>query len=141
MLNRQREKGLFMIRMTRFAALAASAVLATSLAACGGDDNGGDVGAFCDKAAELDQFDLSQIDPTDDDGTSALTARFDELASLAPSDIRGDFDTMTEVLTVLGDVDVSDPGSVEALEDLDQAEFQAAADRLGEYVASECGIS
>jgi hypothetical protein len=140
---------------------AAAVVLLT---ACGGGDSdagsattaaasrsegtaaGGDVSDFCSEAAGIDErVDAALADAGDD---PSLTEAFRQIAAdlrgiEPPAAIAADWSAMAAGLDrmadAFGEVDVTDLGSLEALE---QAEggMTEAGDRVDAYLSDECGI-
>ena len=147
---------------TTCGAAVAAAVAVLLLAGCGGTDpdtsasatpatpaagtTASGAGDFCDRAAGIDdRVDAAVSDAGDDssipDAFRQLTA---ELQAIEPPPaIADDWDTMAAGLQrmtdALADVDITDPSSLEAL---DQAEgdLSTASDKVDAYLSDECGI-
>jgi hypothetical protein len=114
---------------------------------------------FCKFAREFDEQgdaigdELSSFDSSGDDLRKAFESfddSIDQLVRLAPSEIKGDVETVAaafgEFIDVLADYDYSimaaatDPEAAERLEVLDSAEVQAANERISAYLEDVCGI-
>jgi hypothetical protein len=102
---------------------------------------------FCDRAAGIDdRVDAAVTDLGDDssvpDAFRRLTA---ELRAIEPpAAIADDWDTMAAGLErmtdALADVDITDPSSLEALDDA-EGDLSTASDHVDAYLRDECGIS
>lgn len=145
-------------RRTRLAA--AGAVLL--LVGCGGGGGDGsdsaatpageataDSGAarFCDRAAGLDdRVDEALSDLGSDSSVpDAFQQLTEELRAIeAPAPIADDWETMAggleQMADALADVDITDPATLDALDDA-EARLSTAADRVDTYLRDECGIS
>lgn len=97
-----------------FGALSAG-LLAFSLTACGGGD---DVQAFCEADPDIDASD-----------PDAVLEAMRDLADDAPSEIRGDVDTLIEQMEVLQEGNI---------EDVDQDALQTAAENLSAWERENC---
>lgn len=97
------------------------------VAACGG----GSAADFCGEVTRFQEADFS------DDPEGAL-AVLERLERSAPGEIADDMEVMVEgvrlILTALEEGDLSEP------EGFDEAEFEAASDRVVAYMEEECGI-
>ncbi len=132
------------------ALLLAGALAPVLLAACGDDDTG-DVAAFCAAAADEQQFDavFEGLDPTDvDDARTAFVEARDAqqaLRDVAPEAARGDIDVVIAFVDDLiaglepgGEVDEHGRPSVYQSLRPRFDEVEAAADRLRVYVETNC---
>ncbi|HEX2381264.1 MAG TPA: hypothetical protein VHI95_01400 [Acidimicrobiales bacterium] len=125
------------------------------LAACGGGGGGGgSQQAFCDALKkEVSAFsDLSdQSDLTNSQSQSLLQTAFDDLANKAPSEIKGDMQTLAKAIRALGESAdelssaVSD-SDFSKLSDLEQSfsdqnsGFEKASQNVETYAKDKCGI-
>lgn len=128
-----------------------AAALATSVLAGCGDDQSGDVAAFCAAAADQQQFHavFEDLDPTDVDSARAafVEARDAQqaLRDVAPEAARGDIDVVVAFVDDLiaglepgGELDGQGrPQVYQALRPRFD-EVEAAADRLRVYVDANC---
>lgn len=127
----------------------AAGLAASVLAGCG-DDQSGDVAAFCAAAADQ-HFDavFEDLDPTDVDSARAAFAEArdaqEALRDVAPGAARGDIDVVIAFVDDLiaglepgGEVD--DQGRPQVYQALRPRfdEVEAAADRLRVYVETNC---
>ncbi|WP_138759636.1 hypothetical protein [Modestobacter altitudinis] len=154
---------------TLFRAGVAGAVAVVLLTACGGDsgntatdspqtssaagDNESaptaapDAADFCNQAATIDErVDTALSDL--DDGDASLSDAFHQIAVelrgiTAPAAITSDWDAMAAGLDrmadALGDVDVTDLGSLESLDEA-EGDLTASSDSVDTYLSDECGI-
>ncbi|MBP7929995.1 MAG: hypothetical protein KAZ88_15870 [Acidimicrobiia bacterium] len=104
------------------------AIFSLAFVACGGN-GGGDSEAFCKKAEDYSG------DFNGEDFVQLLEA-VKSLRDAAPSDLKGDFDTIIDltdaVLNDQLDPAQADPAQVE--------EFGTAVQNIGNYLADECGM-
>lgn len=139
--------------------------VAVGMTACGGGSDGAsaDAGDFCAKAKSFTElsdttgslFENGAADSAEIKETwTEVTERLDEFEKAAPDEVRGDIATVTGAIdgfsALLEDADynlttvitkaASDPSILEQFESLDDAEVEAAADRVETYVKAECGI-
>ena len=128
-----------------------AAALATGVLASCGDDESGDVAAFCAAAADEQQFDavFDGLDPTEAESARAafVEARDAQraLRDVAPGAARGDIDVVIAFVDDLiaglepgGEVDEQGrPRVYQALRPRFD-EVEAAADRLRVYVETNC---
>ncbi|NDL58429.1 hypothetical protein [Phytoactinopolyspora mesophila] len=130
-----------MTRKTRFAALTAAVALATSLAACGGDDNGGSAGNYCDLLEEIGNA-YANPDFEDPNALDDIASQMQRVADAAPDDIKADWEALADGFGDIADVDfenldLEDPAAMDALQGLE--ELGGASDRVGDHIESECG--
>ena len=131
--------------MRRLAILAVALVLA----GCGDDGPGADPEAFClrlDRLTGNDPF-LAFGDtatPAEiEEGFAALVARADELAEVAPEEVRSAAETYAEAAAGMDEL-MADAGydaaglDARAYRD-EQERYTEAADRLLRYLETECG--
>ena len=104
-----------------FAALFALLVLLVPLAACGGDDGGGSVQAYCDLSKELDD----QEEFPDDD-------QLDELFDAAPDEISDDIELLVDKFREAND----DPESAEQV--FDDPEVTEAIGNVEAFEEESC---
>jgi hypothetical protein len=112
------------------------------------DFSGDDSGDFCAKAREFDEN-----DPFDDIGLSMSPAFFEEaeelygeVISIAPDEIRGDFETSLDGIRQMGSLlekyeynFFNEELGVE-MDALDTAALDASGERIGTYLEEVCGI-
>ena len=134
--------------MKRVVALTVAGAFA--LAACG-DDGGGSVEAFCESAQEA--ADNTQ-DPFETDSREDFVAELEKqrdavnaLADNAPDEISDDAQTFAEYFAEVSDALAAvDPTDQAALDEVavpfeeDDPEVEAAAESVGEFALTECGI-
>jgi hypothetical protein len=102
--------------------------LLVPLAACT-SDSGGSPEAFCDLFISLEGVDT----PTDE--------QLDALVSDAPSDIKGDVETLVGTLDEFAGIEEEDPDDfAAAFELLEDPDFVEAAENVEAYAVDECGI-
>jgi hypothetical protein len=135
------------------------------LAGCGGGGYGSDSSAtsstaeaagttgaagsseFCTKAAGIDQRvddGLAKLDDQDFSLSDAFRQLADELRALdAPAAISADVaalgDGLDRMADAVDDVDITDPGTLAALDDAD-GKLSAASDKVQTFLSDECGI-
>ena len=102
--------------------------------------------AFCDRLVELDEAGQGQeVDPTDLEDLDRLYDRLDEVADLAPTAIAGDLRLIADGQRFLATGLGADEELPASIEDLDEAELDAALaeayDHVRTYLVAECGIS
>jgi len=123
----------------------------TLLAACGGDEPKADQATFCrrlDRLTGNDPFLAFGDTATPSEiaeAFEALVARADELAQVAPDDVRSAAETYSESARAMDEL-MADAGYDGALLDerayRDQQEaYTEAADRLLRYLDAECGTT
>lgn len=106
-------------------AVVAVCVAALALGACGG--GGGSSSAFCSKARAAEKkFKNASADQLDE-----VQSVLESLAKSAPSEIKGDMQTIVEFNKKLGSGDMTG--------ELDP-KYEQASDKLNKYLEEECGI-
>jgi hypothetical protein len=136
------------MRTAWIGSLAAAGALA--LAGCGGDDNGDDITAFCDKVDEIraaeDPF--AGLQGGDIEGAQQALEEaqglFAEVAEVAPEEIQADVEEAQQFFDdfVAAAQDANSPEDLlgVATEFQQQAQdFQATSERLEEYTTENCG--
>lgn len=130
-------------------------VFGGALAACGGGGGGGgSQQAFCDAlkkdvTAFSDLSDNSDLDNSQ--SLSVITTAFDELEKKAPSEIKGDMQTLTKALKALSDAEddfsaAQSSADFNKLSDLEQSfsdqnkGFEKASANVEKYAKEKCGI-
>jgi hypothetical protein len=134
------------------AAVAASVI---AVAACGGDDAGGDRTAFCDAAASYEQSgapnpstaSAAELEAAFADAREAL----DRMEDTSPDEIADD---VTTVATTMGaffealaghdydyDAFINDPDGLAAADALSSAEMATATGNIERFIADECEAS
>lgn len=123
---------------TTFSLLGAAA-LAISLTACGGDDGdgGGSSGAnYCDEVKTFSEDMSAAMSSTDTDAKADFAESYQKIADVAPSEIKADYQTVADAMTTLAEIDLTDPESASALEEI--GDLEAVTTRIGEHIESEC---
>jgi hypothetical protein len=111
-------------------------------------------GGDCPTQAEVDALDDSMSGMDDlsslnaDEMADAVNDALDQMASYLPSDYDGDVETLREGLTALfqmyRDIDLNNPSPEQlaqieaAMAGIDQAELEAAAERIQDYFTQNC---
>ncbi|SFO72778.1 hypothetical protein SAMN05660464_0793 [Geodermatophilus dictyosporus] len=142
--------------MSRVLTTGVAAAAAVLLAACGGDADDTTAPAatraatapagqgFCEQAAGTDErVEAALADLGDASLTDVVRELAADLRSVEPpAAIAGDWDTLAggldRLADSLADVDLTDPGSLTALEDV-AGDLDAASDRVDAYLRDECG--
>ncbi|WP_129669498.1 hypothetical protein [Phytoactinopolyspora endophytica] len=95
-----------------------------------------DSGDYCGK---IEEFGNSILDSGsaigDPDALPELVEAYREIASVAPADHAEDWNAMADAMDSIADLDMSDPDS---LEDMEQLDVEGAMTRIGEHVQSAC---
>lgn len=99
--------------------------LAFALGACGDDGGGGDA-AFCDVIEELEGVDQ----PTVDD--------IEEAADAAPSELEDQMEILVDAARAFEEFE--EDGDESAFDDLDEEEFEQAAEDVEDFARDECDI-
>lgn len=127
-------------------------LVALAVAAGGCGDDGGDSSAFCDRARELE--DQVEVDPNNPDPAQfdRTASALEELAAIAPDEIRDEVTTagqlVREFTDLLASIDVNDPASLEdpqvqqRLEQIRERDTALGPDleAISQYLEDECGI-
>lgn len=114
-----------------------------------GCSSGGDVDAFCEDAAEIqDMSFLDDVDTSDDDAVkAALSDVQDKIGDIdPPSDVKDDWETLTgamdDMIDQISDLDFNNPDDaekfVEATEALETDELTEAGDNVDAYMSENC---
>jgi len=120
------------------------ALVILTLAACGGDDgggeasgdDGGDPEAFCDRLRELDEDEGLDLDDTD------VAEVFAELADIAPEEIDSDLARMQDAFEALAALEEEDNEDAfgAAFEIILDPRLTSSLEDFTEYAEDECGI-
>jgi cytochrome c556 len=145
-------------------ALATAALLASTLAACGGGDGGGQDSEYCKDVKKASKT-FKNFSDGDVDKVDSAFATFHNLAAEAPSDIKKDWKKLDDVIVTIEDafkeaglkmsdladvqkgklpegVDVSKLQSLATdFQKLNDAEFTAAAKRIDEHAKKDCKVT
>ena len=124
-------------------AVAFTAVVALTVAACGSDGDG-DLEAFCGATEKIAAFE----EPSADDPEAIAEARdvIESLADNAPSEIGDATQTASQAFgEFLDAIETIDPTDERAFEEVIEPLFNdpdvsAASDRLSEFALDECGV-
>lgn len=120
----------------RTPAMFSSALLVVALAACGGG-GGGSAASFCEAGKDWEQR-FENLDPTTG-GFDEVQEALADLAGDVPDEIQDEFDVVRDAVDALADVDFSDTDAVlEALENFDQEELEAASNTIEQWINDNC---
>ena len=119
----------------------------TSAAEAAGTTGAAGNSEFCTKAADIDQRvddGLAKLDNEDFSLSDGFRQLADELRALdAPAAISSDVAALGDGLDRMADavdnVDITDPGTLAALDDAD-GKLSAASDKVQTFLSDECGI-
>lgn len=122
-----------MSRVKTIVSLLGAPAVALSLTACGGDSD-----EYCELIREGDsQF--ANADPEDPEAQAEVRDLFKQIIDVAPDDIRGDWETLSNTYDAMINIDASDEEAMAELE-ASSAEFEAASTRINENVQQECDL-
>ena len=148
--------------MKRSIAIAAGLAATLALVACGDDDEGGSgsgndyctlIVSFQEKSDAVDaSLSSSDPDPTDvEEAMNAVKPMIAQLQSAAPAEIKADVETMASATLRMIDIfeqydydfmALSTAPELSEIEDLtNNAEIEAASERLNDYEETTCGIA
>ena len=117
---------------------------ALSLAACGGSDSGSGDADPCDAAQKVaDTFEEGESAASAEDAIAALGNFADALsdfAEVAPDDLKDDVELLADATQKLSESDPETGPSEELLALVDGEEYDAAGERLEDYIQGTCGI-
>lgn len=114
--------------MKIWSAIAASCLMLSALAACGGDDTS----AYCDA---LDDFKSNSQESVEDGGIDELSKLTDELRDKAPSDVKDDWDLMSEAFDGDGGLGAGDDDDQPS-----QDKLQKAGKNIEDHAQDKCDI-
>lgn len=124
--------------------LSLAVVGALSLAACGSSDSGSADADPCDAAQKVaDTFEAGDSAESAEDAIAALGDFADALsdfADAAPDDLKGDAELLADATQKLSESDPVAGPSEELLAIVDGEEYDAAGERLEDYIQGTCGI-
>ncbi|MFK7917812.1 MAG: hypothetical protein AB8G14_07020 [Ilumatobacter sp.] len=121
-------------------------VLATSalvLSACGGSDAASNADP-CEVAQTVaDAFEEGDAAESAEDALAALAnfaSTLEDLAKAAPDDLKADIELLADGTRQLADSDPDEGPSDEVLAIVDGDEYDAAGERLEDYIQGTCGL-
>lgn len=123
--------------------ISALVVGAMTLAACGGSDSASDADP-CEVAQSVaDAFAAGDAAESAEDAIAALgtfASSLEDLAKAAPDEFKADFELLADGTRQLADSDPEEGPSDEVLAIVDGDEYDAAGERLEDYVQGTCGL-
>lgn len=123
--------------------ISALVVGAMALAACGGSDAASDADP-CEAAQTVaDVFAEGEASDNAEDGLAALSklsTAIEDLAKVAPGEFTADFELLADGMSQLAASDPEAGPSEELLAIIDGEDYDAAGERLEDYVQSTCGL-
>lgn len=123
--------------------ISALIVGAMALAACGGSDDASNADP-CEVAQTVaDAFAEGESADSDEDVIAALgtfATSIENLAKAAPDEFKADFEFLADATRQLADTDPEAGPTDEVLAIVDGPEYDAAGERLEEYVQGTCGL-
>lgn len=130
-----------MKRMTKAVSMLGAAAVALSLTACGGD-SGSD---YCDELESVnDEFSAAGDAMSDPEAMSDMVDSFQGIADAAPDDVKGDWDALVEAMSVMSEIDMTDPEAMsdpETMEKLEGLEdVQTNSDNIVQHAQDECDV-
>ncbi len=115
-----------------------TATLGFTSVAC--SSSSGSASSFCDTLKKSESS-IKDADLDNKDAAKKAVEAMKQLEKNAPSEIKGDMQTIRTAMEALAKVDSSDPSSAaKAMEGIDMEKMQKAGDNLQKYAKDKCGI-